>query len=132
MLGYLIARASLKDLPELPLTGDQILAAAAAVNLVLVLIAIAVMPGGGECAGQGELELRRLHRAGRRHCRNRSGGHFRDPRPVRPHHLSNSKASRKKRLERAQTITRQPLAILAYGWRRHCRPSRTAAISGYR
>lgn len=47
MLGYLIARASLKDLPELPVTGDQLLAAGAAVNLLLVLIAFAVMPGGG-------------------------------------------------------------------------------------
>ena len=27
MLGYLIARASLKDLPELPVTSDQLLAA---------------------------------------------------------------------------------------------------------
>ena len=47
MLGYLIARASLKDLPELPVTSDQLLAAGAAVNLLLVLIAFAVMPGGG-------------------------------------------------------------------------------------
>jgi hypothetical protein len=47
MLGYLIARASLKDLPELPLTPDQLLAGAAAVNLLLVLIAFAVQPGGG-------------------------------------------------------------------------------------
>jgi hypothetical protein len=47
MLGYLIARASLKDLPELPVTSDQLLAAGAAVNLLLVLIAFAVRPGGG-------------------------------------------------------------------------------------
>ena len=47
MLGYLIARASLKDLPELPFTGDQLLAAGAAVNLLLILIAFAVRPGGG-------------------------------------------------------------------------------------
>jgi len=47
MLGYLIARASLKDLPELPVTSDQWLAAGAAVNLLLVLIAFAVRPGGG-------------------------------------------------------------------------------------
>ena len=38
MLGYLIARASLKDLPELPVTGDQLLAAAAGVNLLLILV----------------------------------------------------------------------------------------------
>jgi hypothetical protein len=47
MLGYLIARASLKDLPEPPVTGDQLLAGAAAINLLLVLIAFAVRPGGG-------------------------------------------------------------------------------------
>ena len=47
MLGYLIARAGLRDLPALPLTGDQLLAAAAAVNLLLVLLAFAVKPGGG-------------------------------------------------------------------------------------
>lgn len=47
MLGYLIARASLKDLPELPVTSDQLLGAGAAVNLLLVLIAFAVRPGGG-------------------------------------------------------------------------------------
>jgi hypothetical protein len=47
MLGYLVAQASLKDLPELPVTGGQLLAAGAAVNLLLVLIAFAVMPGGG-------------------------------------------------------------------------------------
>ena len=47
MLGYLIARTSLKDLPELPVTGDQLLAAGATVNLLLVLIAFAVMPGSG-------------------------------------------------------------------------------------
>jgi hypothetical protein len=47
MLGYLIARAGLRDLPALPVTGDQLLAAAAAVNLLLVLLAFAVKPGGG-------------------------------------------------------------------------------------
>jgi hypothetical protein len=47
MLGYLIARAGLRDLPALPVSGDQLLAAAAAVNLLLVLLAFAVKPGGG-------------------------------------------------------------------------------------
>ncbi len=47
MLGYLIARASLKDMPELPITGDQLLAAAASVNLLLILAAFAFKPGGG-------------------------------------------------------------------------------------
>lgn len=47
MLGYLIARASLKEMPELPVTGDQLLAAAASVNLLLILVAFAFKPGGG-------------------------------------------------------------------------------------
>jgi hypothetical protein len=47
MLGYLIMSAGLDHLPELPLRHEQILGAAAAVNLLLVLIGVLVMPGGG-------------------------------------------------------------------------------------
>jgi hypothetical protein len=47
MLGYLIVAAGLKDMPALPLGRDQLLGAAAAVNLLLVLIAMLFKPGGG-------------------------------------------------------------------------------------
>lgn len=47
MLGYLIMSAGLDHLPDLPLRHEQILGAAAAVNLLLVLIGVLVMPGGG-------------------------------------------------------------------------------------
>jgi hypothetical protein len=47
MIGYLIARAALRDLPDLPVAHDQLLAVAAGVNLLLVLIAVIVKPGGG-------------------------------------------------------------------------------------
>jgi hypothetical protein len=47
MLGYLIMSAGLDHLPDLPLRYEQILGAAAAVNLLLALIGVLVMPGGG-------------------------------------------------------------------------------------
>jgi hypothetical protein len=47
MLGYLVLSAGLDTRPALPLSHDQILGGAAAVNLVLVLIGMLIMPGGG-------------------------------------------------------------------------------------
>jgi hypothetical protein len=47
MLGYLIVYAGLDNMPALPLRHEQILAAAATVNLLLVLIGMLVMRGGG-------------------------------------------------------------------------------------
>ena len=47
MLAYLAARAGLRDMPALPLTHDQLLAAGAAVNLLLVLIAVVFKPASG-------------------------------------------------------------------------------------
>jgi hypothetical protein len=47
MLGYLFVYAGLDNMPALPLRHEQILAAAAAVNLLLVLIGMLAMPGGG-------------------------------------------------------------------------------------
>jgi hypothetical protein len=47
MLGYLAVSAGLSDMPALPLGRDQLLGAAAAVNLLLVLIAMLFKPGGG-------------------------------------------------------------------------------------
>ena len=47
VLGYLIMSAGLSHLPDLPLRHEQILGAAAAVNLLLVLIGVLVTPGGG-------------------------------------------------------------------------------------
>jgi hypothetical protein len=47
MLGYLIVSAGLDSRPALPLSHEQILGAAAAVNLLPVLIGMVFMPGGG-------------------------------------------------------------------------------------
>jgi hypothetical protein len=47
MVAYLVARAGLRDMPALPLTHDQLLAAGAAVNLLLVLIAVVFKPASG-------------------------------------------------------------------------------------
>ncbi len=47
MLGYLIVSAGLDSMPTLPLSHEQILGAAAAVNLLLVAIGMVAMPGGG-------------------------------------------------------------------------------------
>jgi hypothetical protein len=47
MVGYLVARAGFRDMPELPVNHDQLLAAGAAINLLLVLIAVVLKPGGG-------------------------------------------------------------------------------------
>jgi hypothetical protein len=47
MTGNLIARARLRDLLELPVAHDQVLAVAATVNFLLVLIAVIFKPGGG-------------------------------------------------------------------------------------
>ncbi|HTT54750.1 MAG TPA: hypothetical protein VMH35_25430 [Streptosporangiaceae bacterium] len=47
MLGYLVLPAGLRDQPALPLSHEQILGAAAAVNLLLVLAGMLLMPGGG-------------------------------------------------------------------------------------
>jgi hypothetical protein len=46
MLGYLVLAAGLDSMPALPLRHEQILGAAAAVNLLLVLIGLLIMPGG--------------------------------------------------------------------------------------
>lgn len=47
MLGYLVLAAGLENRPALPLRHEQILGAAATVNLLLVLIGMLIMPGGG-------------------------------------------------------------------------------------
>jgi hypothetical protein len=47
MVAYLVVRAGLRDMPALPLTHDQLLAAVAAVNLLLVLVAFVFKPGSG-------------------------------------------------------------------------------------
>jgi len=47
MLGYLVVSAGLDRMPALPLSHEQILGGAAAVNLLLVLIGMLIMPGGG-------------------------------------------------------------------------------------
>lgn len=47
MLGYLVLSAALDTRPALPLSHEQILGGAAAVNLLLVLIGMLLMPGGG-------------------------------------------------------------------------------------
>ncbi len=47
MLGYLVLVAGLDNMSALPLRQEQILGAAAAVNLLLVLTGMLIMPGGG-------------------------------------------------------------------------------------
>ena len=47
MLGYLVLAAGLDNMPALPLRHEQILGAAAAVNLLLAGIGMLIMPGGG-------------------------------------------------------------------------------------
>src|ERR1019366_5326890 len=47
MVAYLVLCASMREMPALPLTHDQLLAAGAAVNLLLVLIAVVFKPASG-------------------------------------------------------------------------------------
>ena len=47
MLGYLVVSAGLDSRVALPLSHEQILGAAAGLNLLLVLIGMLIMPGGG-------------------------------------------------------------------------------------
>ena len=47
MLGYLVVSAGLDTRPTLPLSHEQILGGAAAVNLLLARIGMLIMPGGG-------------------------------------------------------------------------------------
>ena len=46
MLGYLVVSAALDSQPAQPLSHEQILGAAAGLNLLLVLIGVLIMPGG--------------------------------------------------------------------------------------
>ena len=87
MLGYLIVSAGLDSMPALPLSHEQILGAAAAVNLLLVAHRHGRHARRRLVAGQGELGLRRVHRAGRRDRGRRPPGRRPAPRPVQPHRV---------------------------------------------
>jgi hypothetical protein len=53
MVGYLVVRAGLKDMPALPLSHERLLAVGAGVNLLLVLIAVIFKPSGGGLVSVG-------------------------------------------------------------------------------
>ena len=96
MLGYLIARASLKEMPELPSHRRPAARGRGRRQPPADPRRLRLQAGRRELTGQGELEFRRLHRADLSHRLLRADGRFGDPGPLRPHRLSTRKVSLKK------------------------------------